>query len=195
MEFNIFLKNISPAYFSNENVSRIQIARTSHFKEIKKKQEICIPIGYDKVNETYIVWNPFLFLERINKKNNISIYSRFTSQRDAACNRWVELVLSSHEKLYCVNKNYIADFIINFDQFFQDINTNKLLDSENNINYDFQKGFIRNSNGLSNVKKLIDDREFIEASNLFAELAFQENIKDFKKIRREYNKFCDTLDQ
>ena len=195
LEFNIFLKNISPAYFSNKNVSRIQIARTTHFKEIKKKQEICIPIGYDKVNETYIVWNPFLFLERINKKNNISIYSRFTSQRDAACNRWVELVLSSHEKLYCVNKNYIADFIINFDQFFQDINTNKLLDSENNINYDFQKGFIRNSNGLSNVKKLIDDREFIEASNLFAELAFQENIKDFKKIRREYNKFCDTLDQ
>ena len=194
LEFNIFLKNISPAYFSNKNVSRIQIARTTHFKEIKKKQEICIPIGYDKINETYIVWNPFLFLERINKKNNISIYSRFTTQRDAAYNRWVELVLSSHEKLYCVNKNYIADFIINFDQYFQDINTKKLLDSENNINNDLQKGFITNSIGLNNVKKLINDRKFIEASNLFAELAFQENIKDFKKIRKEYNKFCDKLD-
>ena len=192
MEFNIFLKNISPAYFSNKNVSRIQIARTTHFKEIKKKQEICIPIGYDMINETYIVWNPFLFLERINKKNNISIYSRFTSQKDAVYNRWVELVLSSHEKLYCVNKNYIADFIINFDQFFQDINTNKLLD--NDINHNLQKGFISNSNGLNDVRRLINERKFIDASNLFAELAFQENIKDFKKIRREYNKFCDTLD-
>ena len=192
LEFNIFLKNISPAYFSNKNVSRIQIARTTHFKEIKKKQEICIPIGYDMINETYIVWNPFLFLERINKKNNISIYSRFTSQKDAVYNRWVELVLSSHEKLYCVNKNYIADFIINFDQFFQDINTNKLLD--NDINHNLQKGFISNSNGLNDVRRLINERKFIDASNLFAELAFQENIKDFKKIRREYNKFCDTLD-
>ena len=144
------------------------------------------------INETYIVWNPFLFLERINKKNNISIYSRFTSQKDAVYNRWVELVLSSHEKLYCVNKNYIADFIINFDQFFQDINTNKLLD--NDINHNLQKGFISNSNGLNDVRRLINERKFIDASNLFAELAFQENIKDFKKIRREYNKFCDTLD-
>ena len=35
---------------------------------------------------------------------------------------------------------------INFDQFFQDINTNKLLD--NDINHNLQKGFISNSNGL-----------------------------------------------
>lgn len=132
----IFLKNISPTYFNDQ--TRIQVARSNNFLEIKKNKEICMPVGYDSSNECYVVWNPHAFLSRINEKKNISIYSRLDIQEKAKnSDKPIKFKLSNDEIVYCVNKNFIRNFLNDWHLYFHSettITENNLINNETILN-------------------------------------------------------------
>lgn len=115
----IFLKNISPAYFNNEDVTRIQIARMTSFRDIKQNREVCIPVGYDSRNESYVIWNPYIFINRINEKENISIYSRKSKQEEVKNYDYLPFILKNEETVFAVNSDYISNFIFDIDSYFR----------------------------------------------------------------------------
>jgi len=118
-EYYIFLKNISPAYFKNSpDITRIQIAKNQIFEEIKNSDEICIPVGYDCENDIFVIWNPLIFILRINQKNNISIYSRLSEQKRCNGTDLKYFTLSNGESVCCVNPNYLGRFLLNIESRF-----------------------------------------------------------------------------
>jgi len=123
---NIYLKNISPAYFKNKDVTRIQILNSSKFKTIKEGNGTCIPVGYDSKNETYVVWDPKVFLDRINSAANISIYSRLSHQKLSRNKYFYTFTLQNNEMVYCVSKIKIGDFLKNITKFFKLNNHNSI---------------------------------------------------------------------
>ncbi|MDC1189105.1 hypothetical protein N8089_04860 [Flavobacteriales bacterium] len=131
----IFLKNISPAYFKNKDITRIQVRNAHQFKTIKDNNGVCIPVGYDSDKESYIVWDPILFLERINNSKNISIYSRLTQQNLVRNKDYLSLTLSNGELVYCVNKSFIGTFLKNIDKFFKEKTSPNIGNEEQHINH------------------------------------------------------------
>ena len=113
----IFLKNISPAYFDNPDVSRIQVGNKHVFKEIQEERGMCIPVGYDSENKVFVVWSPDLFLERVVKNRNISIYSRFSEQSSLDGN-FKEFLLKNDENVYVVKPSFISVFLKNIRSYF-----------------------------------------------------------------------------
>ena len=149
-KFNVFLKNISPAYFDNKDISRIQIAKTMHFELIRKQNKICIPVGYDLANNIYVVWNPYIFLERINEKMNISIYSRVSEQKKAIKRDCLDFKLSNQELVFAVNPKFIGIFLSNFNEYFK------------------TKNYIKQ--GVSGPKDLVKKEQIINLYNLNTQL-------------------------
>ena len=118
---NVFLKNISPAYFKNKNIARIQIAHKKVFEELLRKKLMCIPVGFDVINQCYVVWNPFLFLNRITSNKNISIYTRLDEHSSLGIKNYKKIFLSNDELLYAVNSEYISTFLSEIDTHFEDL--------------------------------------------------------------------------
>ena len=153
IKLRIFLKNLSPAYFKNKDITRIQVAKMAAFEKIKNNNEICIPIGYDSINKTYVVWNPYIFIDRINEKENISLYSRKSKQEEVKDSNYLPFVLKNEETVFAVNSKYISDFIHDIDSFFH------------YTNFISQPDFIENKDNLLilEINKFIVQKDFIGA--------------------------------
>ena len=165
----IFLKNISPAYFENKDITRIQIAKTPAFVTLKNNNEICIPIGFDAINNSYVVWNPWLFTQRINEKENISIYSRLEIQQQVKLDMYMPFFLSSGEKVYAVNEIFISKFLSEIEKYFNDMSP-EIIPA-----YSFE-----NINNIISEKSTAIEQEYKKAKEESDRILFVTN-KEYKK--------------
>lgn len=187
-KINVFLKNISPAYFSNLNISRIQIAKSSNFDTLRKRGAICIPVGYDLQNDTFVIWNPYIFLERINVKDNISIYSRFSIQKEAREMDFIDFNLSNNEKVYAVNPQHLGQFISEYGNYFEN---NKSI-QEVNLEKELNKSLIHsafNDKQIVDINLLLSQNKWIPASQLYAKYAISKGFKNYILISKHFDEF------
>ena len=66
-ECYIYIKNLSPAYFSNPDIWRVQLPRREDFEVIKNSAIDFILLGYDSENKVYTTWHPKWTKQRLNK--------------------------------------------------------------------------------------------------------------------------------
>ena len=83
-ELYIYIKNLSPAYFTNPDVWRIQLPRKEEFESIKKGVIDFVLLGYDADNDVYTTWHPKWAKQRLNNGESVSFYSRLSLQKEAA---------------------------------------------------------------------------------------------------------------
>ena len=81
-EFYIYIKNLSPAYFSNPDVWRVQLPIRDDFDDIKVTDAPFILLGYDAENDVYTTWNPVWVKQRLNIAESVSFYSRLSLQSE-----------------------------------------------------------------------------------------------------------------
>lgn len=81
-EFFIYIKNLSPAYFSNPDVWRVQLPIRDDFDDIKVTDVPFILLGYDAENDVYTTWNPVWTKQRLNIAESVSFYSRLSLQTE-----------------------------------------------------------------------------------------------------------------
>lgn len=81
-EYYIYIKNLSPAYFSNPDVWRVQLPIRDIFDEIKEADIPFILIGYDADYDVYTTWNPIWTKQRLNVAESVSFYSRRSLQEE-----------------------------------------------------------------------------------------------------------------
>ena len=81
----ILIKNVheSGSGRGNEDEARIQIARTSNFLEALNSGKPNLILGYFADYNVFTAWNPFLFYDRINARQTVSKYTRFSIQEEA----------------------------------------------------------------------------------------------------------------
>ncbi len=82
-EYYIYIKNLSPAYFTNPDVWRVQLPIRDEFDEIKNTDTPFILLGYDADYDVYTTWNPIWTKQRLNVAESVSFYSRRSLQEDA----------------------------------------------------------------------------------------------------------------
>ena len=120
----IFLKNLSPAYFKNSpDVTRVQLPFSDHFDKIFKENIPFIILGYDVDNDTMVSWNPSKTKDRLNAKNNVSLYSRNSLQSNIKQNEIKTGVLSNGEKIILFRRENLGLFFEKLPILFLDNQT------------------------------------------------------------------------
>ncbi|MGH2667126.1 hypothetical protein [Flavobacterium sp.] len=119
-EFFIFLKNLSPAYFKNSDITRVQLPYSEHFPKIFEAKIPFIILGYDIDNDTVACWNPVKVKDRLNAKSNVSLYSRNSLQSDIKKNEFKTGFLSNGEKIILFRRENLQLFFENLPVLFDD---------------------------------------------------------------------------
>lgn len=83
-EMFVYIKNLSPAYFTNVDVWRAQMTGVESLKSIKASDKMFVFLGYDAEHDVYAAWNPHHAKQRIDTAASPSFYSRFSWQGQAA---------------------------------------------------------------------------------------------------------------
>jgi hypothetical protein len=110
-KYFIFLKNLSHAYFKNSpDVTRVQLPFSDHFDKIFNANIPFVILGYDVDNDTMVSWNPSKIKERLNAKNNVSLYSRNSLQTDTKSNEFRMGYLTNGEKIIIFKRENLQLF-------------------------------------------------------------------------------------
>ena len=119
-ELYIYIKNLSPAYFSNPDVWRVQLPKKDEFESIKNGPIDFVLLGYDADNEVYTIWHPKWAKQRLNNGESVSFYSRLTLQEEAASTQTIKrLSLNNEGEVIAFPREYIEFLLFNLNTFFQ----------------------------------------------------------------------------
>lgn len=120
-QYFIFLKNLSPAFFKKSpDITRVQLPYSDHFLKIANANIPFVILGYDVDNDTMVCWNPKKIKERLNAKNNVSLYSRESLQTKAKINEFQNGYLSNGEKIIIFKREMLLEFFSNLNHLFTD---------------------------------------------------------------------------
>ena len=84
--FYVLIKNVHESGHgrSNQDECRIQVAKSRNFNHALNSAHDVIVLGYFADEKVFTAWNPYLMRDRFNVKQTISLYSRFSVQKEAA---------------------------------------------------------------------------------------------------------------
>lgn len=81
----LYIRKITSAYFKTRpDVSRVQLHDSHSLKSLEDKKVYVLVVGYCPKSEAVIIWPPEAITSRFNKRNNVSLYSRFSFQIEAS---------------------------------------------------------------------------------------------------------------
>ena len=128
----IFLKNLSCAYFKGSpDITRIQLPYLEIFNQTFQDGIPLIVLGYDSDNDVYVGWNPERIKQRINSKNNVSLYSRVSVQEKSKTSSFNEGQLTTGERFYAFHNGLLPQFFNSITDLFRE--DNKLVPIEKKV--------------------------------------------------------------
>ena len=81
----LYIRKITSAYFKTRpDISRVQLHDSHSIKGLEDKTVHVLVVGYCPKSEAAIIWPPDAITSRFNKRNNVSLYSRFSFQIEAS---------------------------------------------------------------------------------------------------------------
>lgn len=120
-ELYIYIKNLSPAYFSNPDVWRVQLPKKDEFETIKNGPIDFVLLGYDADNDVYTIWHPKWAKQRLNNGESVSFYSRLSLQEEAASTQAIKrFSLNNEGEVIAFPREHIEFLLSNLKTFFQD---------------------------------------------------------------------------
>ncbi|MBW6481740.1 MAG: hypothetical protein K0B10_01645 [Vicingaceae bacterium] len=169
-QYFVFLKNLSPAYFKNSpDVTRVQLPYSNHFSKIFKADIPFIILGYDVDNDTVVSWNPKKIKERLNAKNNVSLYSRSSLQEQVKDHEFKFGYLSNGEKIVLFKRDNLTNFFNQIKDLFKerqekDTTTSVKIAIEPTIEYSSNKLLeITDKALLQDLKPLLRKNQVLQA--------------------------------
>lgn len=127
-KYFIFLKNLSPAYFKNSpDVIRVQLPYSEHFSKKIKADILFIILGYDADTDSVVSWNPRKIKERLNAKSNVSLYSRYSLQKQVIEDEFKFGYLTNGEKIVLFKRKNLINFFDSIYDLFDIIQTNQTI--------------------------------------------------------------------
>lgn len=120
-ELYIYIKNLSPAYFSNPDVWRVQLPKKEEFDTIKEGEIDFVLLGYDADNDVYTTWHPKWTKQRLNNGESVSFYSRLSLQEEVASSQDIKrLSLNNDGEVIAFPREHLEFILSNLKTFFQD---------------------------------------------------------------------------
>lgn len=117
----IFIRNThsSGAGRDNPDECRIQINKTPSFLQALNTGELVFFFGYSDEYGTLTAWNPFLLKKRINQRQTISVYSRFSIQKKAREHGIAVYEDNNKQKVISFLPEYLGVYLENFSEMHQ----------------------------------------------------------------------------
>ena len=120
-ELYIYIKNLSPAYFTNPDVWRVQLPKKEEFDTIKEGEIDFVLLGYDADNDVYTTWHPKWTKQRLNNGESVSFYSRLSLQEEVASSQDIKrLSLNNDGEVIAFPREHLEFILSNLKTFFQD---------------------------------------------------------------------------
>lgn len=151
--FYVFIHNVheSGEGRKNQDECRIQVAKSKNFNAAMNSGTDVIVLGYFADEKVFAAWNPFLMRDRFNKKKTISLYSRFSVQKEAAINRIATYRDTKGQSVISFKPDYLGLYLENIsnihllseDELLALITTSDTLNVQNqNGEVDFHEGHL-----------------------------------------------------
>lgn len=124
MEFYIYIKNLSPAQLSNDNpdIWRIQLPIREDFNQLKETIIPFIALGYDDENKVFTTWNPYWVKQRLNAAKSVSLYSRFSLQKNVSQTQLFQRhTLNNDSEVIAFPCSKLGYYLVNIKQFFPEM--------------------------------------------------------------------------
>lgn len=121
-EYYAYIKNLSPAYFSNKDVWRAQMTNNPELIKIKASDATFLLLGYDEENKVYATWNPYKTKQRIDTAASPSFYSRLSIQKEIGTLRksFKKETLNNGLELLVFTPDFLSEYLKYIDSFFPD---------------------------------------------------------------------------
>ena len=120
-ELYIYIKNLSPAYFTNPDVWRVQLPKKNEFEIIKESDIDFVLLGYDADNDVYTTCHPKWTKQRLNIGESVSFYSRLSLQKEVATTQDIKrLSLNNEGEVIAFHREHLEFLLSNLKNFFQD---------------------------------------------------------------------------
>ena len=117
-EFFVLIKNVheSGANRPNPDECRIQISKTANFNAPLSSGIETVVLGYLADKKVFTAWNPFLLRARFNEKDTVSVYSRFSKQKQAALQGIAVYINKKNEKAISFKPEYLGLYLENINK-------------------------------------------------------------------------------
>lgn len=197
VEYYIYIKNLSSAYFSNPDVSRAQLTGVDTLLQIKETEALFILLGYDSDNRVFAAWNPHVAKQRIGTASSPSLYSRFSWQKEAVeQGDFITRELKNDGSVLLFPQEYISLFLANIEMFFPDTSEYVAMGSKrrSEANAAYRE--------LTNTQHLGDFARYLNAAG-YDQPTVQEHVRAIKQListslisnNRRIFLACDTLEE
>lgn len=113
--FYVLIKNVheSGDGRGNQDECRIQVAKTSNFNEALNSGTDVIVLGYFADEKIFTAWNPYMMRDRFNKRQTISLYSRFSVQKKAKTDKISEYRDKNGQSIISFLPDYLGLYLEN----------------------------------------------------------------------------------
>ena len=197
VEYYIYIKNLSSAYFSNPDVSRAQLTGVDTLLQIKESEALFILLGYDSDNRVFAAWNPHVAKQRIGTASSPSLYSRFSWQKEAVeQGDFITRELKNDGSVLLFPQEYISLFLANIEMFFPDTSEYVAMGSKrrSEANAAYRE--------LTNTQHLGDFARYLNAAG-YDQPTVQEHVRAIRQListslisnNRRIFLACDTLEE
>ena len=118
--YDVYIKCISGggAKQYSENQTRAQLDSNPSFDVIKKSNDRFLFLGYDIENDVFVCWDPVVIKQRLNKKENVAIWSRKNFQTNALNGEIKKYSIPRNPDLVSFRRCDIYSFIENIEVHF-----------------------------------------------------------------------------
>jgi putative restriction endonuclease len=176
--YYVLIKNVheSGDGRGNQDECRIQVGSSRNFNEAMNSGKDVIVLGYFADEKVFTAWNPFMMRDRYNKRQTISLYSRFSIQKLARIQKIAAYRDNNGQSVI----SFIPDYL---GLYLENLNSIHLL-SDNELLYLVEKSDSLNSQNA--------DGEFDTTEGVFTIThARQKRDPNFrKKVYEAYNNKC-----
>lgn len=193
--YNVYIKNLSSAHFSNENIWRAQLPSDDKFAEMKESPIPFIFLGYDEENDVYATWNPHKVKQRLNEAKYVSFYSRLSAQKAAHDeDRFVRQELNNEGEVLIFPRTKLGSYLVNMQTYFADMSDYVAMGSKRRTEANEAYRELNNAKNVAPYAKYLEE-EGCEDVTLYCKwLKYLINQNEFSHHRKDFLA-CDTIYQ
>jgi len=142
--YYVLIKNVheSGDGRGNQDECRIQVARSVNFVSAMNSKTDVIVLGYFADEKVFTAWNPFLMRDRFNKRQTISLYSRFSVQKQAVIDKISAYRDTNDQSVLSFQPQYLGLYLENLStiHLLDDRELYALVNRSDNLNTEDQDG-------------------------------------------------------
>lgn len=121
---------------SNQDECRLQISKSKNFNDALNSGKDVIVLGYFADEKVFTAWNPFLMRDRFNRKDSVSLYSRFSIQKLAAKEKVATYRDNNEQSIISFSPEYLGLYLENLNSIhlLSDIDLRALVEKSDSLN-------------------------------------------------------------